>query len=129
MEKNMLSKVIVPLAVVALVCFVVSVSSCNNARVQKNARDKEMATRMEVEEKLNKYLQEGTDLSEKLKKTQQALDEEKAAHQSTQQALEQEQLVNQSLKEELKKVTKLNEALEQDLKGALTSGKSSSPRK
>jgi hypothetical protein len=77
-----------------------NIQSCAGSLRQKAARDKEMATRLDAEEKLVKFTQEKQALEEKLKAKEQELIEEKTAHQATKKALVQEQLVNQSLKEE-----------------------------
>lgn len=123
MEESIKNKLILIIAILACIFFVLALGSCNNSRKQKAARDKEMATRLDLEEKMNKATQEKSILEEKIKSLSQGLEEEKAAHQATKKALLQEQLVNQSLKEELHKVTKLKEALEEDLKDALTASK------
>jgi seryl-tRNA synthetase len=104
--------------------FISNISSCSNAYRQKSARDKEMATRLDLEEKMSKYSQESVKLQEKANASIKELEEEKVALEASKKALAQEQLVNQSLKEELQKVTKLKEALEDDLKDALVSAKS-----
>jgi chromosome segregation ATPase len=124
MEESIKNRVILILAILTAIFFIGTVGSCSNVSRLKVARDKEMAQRLEVEEKINKFVQEKSAVEEKLSTATQALEEEKAAHQATKKALLQEELVNQSLKEELQKVTKLKEALEEDLKEALVSGKS-----
>lgn len=129
MEESVKSRVILILAILAVLFFVVTINSCNNAYQQKAARDKEMAKRLDLEEKMNKFSQEKNSITEKLKTAEKALEEEKAAADATKKALVQEQLINQSLKEELQKVTKLKEALEEDLKEALTRSKSAKPKK
>src|SRR3989338_4310667 len=110
MEEAIKNRVILILAILTAIFFIGTVGSCSNVGRLKIYRDKEMAQRLEAEEKLNAAIQE--------------LAEEKVAHQASKKALLQEQLVNQSLKEELQKLTKLKEALEEDLKEALVSGKS-----
>jgi chromosome segregation ATPase len=123
MEEIIKNRVILILSILTIIFFMVTVGSCSNAYRQKSARDKEMATRLDLEEKMNKFTQEKLTIEGKLNSLTQGLEEEKAAHQATKKALLQEQLVNQSLKEELQKVTKLKEALEEDLKEALVTGK------
>ena len=95
----------------------------------RSSRDNEMATRLDLEEKMGKFMQEKQALEKKINDLTQALEEEKAGHRTTQKALLQEQLVNQSLKEEIVKVTKLKETLEEDLKEALVTGKSLKDKK
>jgi len=129
MEENIKNRVILILAVLAIILSVGTISSCGNAQRQKFSRDKEMATRLDVEERLNKALQEKTDLGTKAGDLARALEEEKTAHQASKKSLAQEQLINQSLKEELDKVTKLKETLEEDLKEALVTGKPAKSKK
>jgi hypothetical protein len=129
MEESVKDKVILILSILAIIFFVSTIGSCNNAYRQKVARDKEMGTRLDLEEKMSKVMQERTVIEGKVTAKDKELEEEKAAHQATKKALVQEQLVNQSLKEELQKVTKLKEALEEDLKEALVTSKSTKNKK
>ncbi|HTZ11755.1 MAG TPA: hypothetical protein VMD04_05235, partial [Candidatus Margulisiibacteriota bacterium] len=112
MDDAIKNRVILILGILTAILFISNISSCSNAYRQKAARDKEMAQRMDLEEKMSKYTRESAKLEEKASVSIKELEEEKAAHQATKKALVQEQLVNQSLKEELQKVTKLKEALE-----------------
>jgi hypothetical protein len=125
MEEAIKSRFILILAIVSGIFFIATLGSCSNVIRMRAARDKEMATRLDLEEKMTKFAQGKVAMEEKLKNTTEALEEEKAAHQAIKKALLQEQLVNQSLKEELAKVTKLKEALEEDLKEALVAAKKS----
>lgn len=125
MEESLKNRIILILSILTVILFIGLISSCNNTYRQKLARDKEMSSRLDMEEKMGKFSQEKTVIEEKLKASQKELDEEKAAYQATGKALVQEQLVNISLKDELTKVTRLKEALEEDLKEALTAGKKS----
>ncbi|MBM3245510.1 MAG: PCRF domain-containing protein [Candidatus Omnitrophica bacterium] len=127
MDENLKNRVLIILAVLAAIFFIGSVSSCAGARKQKMARDKEMATRLDLEEKMSKFSSEKASLEAKIKSLNQELETEKASQETVKKALLQEQLVNQSLKEELQKVNKLKEALEEDLKDALS--KSSKPKR
>lgn len=78
-----------------------------------------MATRLDLEEKMSRVLQEKTALENKLKNLEKDLEEEKAAQKSAKSALIQEQLVSQSLKEELAKVNNQLQAFkEAELKEA-----------
>ena len=120
MVKN---RIILILSILSAILFISTLGSCNNAFRQKAARDKEMVTRLELEEKMSKFSREKTAADEKIKSLQKQSEEEKAANEVAKKALMQEQLVNQSLKDELSKVTKLKDTLEEDLKEALT-GKS-----
>ncbi|MDD4899299.1 MAG: hypothetical protein PHT31_01325 [Candidatus Omnitrophica bacterium] len=129
MEESLKNRVIIILAVLAAIFFLGTISSCGNAVRQKRARDKEMATRLDLEEKMSKFNQEKLGLETKITALSQQVEEEKTALETTKKALLQEQLVGQSLKEELQKVTKLKEALEEDLKDALIKGKSTKNKK
>ncbi len=122
MDEQAKNKLILILAVTTFIFFILSLASCNTSRRQKNARDKEMSMRLDLEEKMTKFAQEKNQIQQKMNAANQALEEEKTAHQATKKALSQEQAVSQSLKEEVAKVTKLKEALEEDLKEALVSG-------
>jgi len=115
MEENIKDKLILILAILTVIFFVATIGSCNNALRQKNARDKEMSTRLDLEEKMTKVAQQRLTTEEQLKAKDKEIEEEKAAQLATKKALVQEQLVNQSLKEELQKVNKLKDALEEEL--------------
>jgi preprotein translocase subunit SecF len=123
MEEALKDKLILVLAILVMIFFVWNIASCSNVFKFRKARDKEMITRLELEEKLNKLTQDKTLTDNKLAAANKELQEEKAAHQAVQKALSQEQLLTQSLKEELQKVVKLKEALEEDLKEALVGAK------
>jgi hypothetical protein len=124
MDEAIKNRVILILGILSAILFISNISSCSSAYRQKSARDKEMATRLDLEEKMSKSSQESAKLEEKAGMSIKELEEEKASHEVTNKALVQEQLVNESLKEELQKVVKLKEALEEDLKDALVSAKS-----
>jgi small-conductance mechanosensitive channel len=119
MEEAFKGRLIVILSILVAIFFIGTVGSCSSAGRMKSSRDKEMASRLDLEEKVSKILQDKVSSEERLKAAGAALETEKAAHEADKKALLQEQLVNQSLKEELNKVTKLKEALEEDLKEAL----------
>ena len=128
MEESLKNRVILILGILTVIFFIGTLGSCSSSLRNKNSRDKEMAARMELEEKMSKFSQDKTTIEKQLASVAQQLEEEKAGHQASKKALLQEQLVNQSLKEELQKVTKLKEALEEDLKEALVTSKSSKPK-
>jgi chromosome segregation ATPase len=129
MEENMRGRFILILTILTAIFFVGTVGSCASVSKLKSARDKEVESRMEAEDKLNKFTQEKSSIEAQVKSVSQALEEEKAAHQASKKALLQEQLVNQSLKEELGKVVKLKEALEEDLKEALVNSRTTKTKK
>ena len=123
MDEAIKNRIILILSILSAIFFISTLGSCNNAFRQKAARDKEMVTRLDLEEKMTKFSQEKIAADDKIKAIQKQSEEEKAANEVAKKALMQEQLVNQSLKDELSKVTKLKDTLEEDLKEALT-GKS-----
>ena len=129
MEEAFKNRVMAGLSIVTLIFLISTVASCNKASQQHNGRQKEIAARLDAEEKLEKFLRNQGSIDEKLSKLTQDLDAEKTAHETTKKALLQEQLVNQSLKEELTKVSKLKEMLEENLKEALVTNKASSAPK
>ncbi len=121
MEEAIRNRVILILSVFTAVLFFAAVGSCGSARRQKLARDKEIITRLDLEEKAGNLENQIANLTRQLQ-------EEKAAHEVTRKALLEERLVSQAANEELQKVLKLKEALEEDLKEALVKGKSSKSR-
>lgn len=123
MEESLKNRFIMVLALLTVIFFIGTVSSCSSSLRNKNSRNKEMAFRLELEEKMSKFNQDKTAVEKQLAAVTQQLEEEKAGHQASKNALLQEQLVNQSLKEELRKVARLKEALEEDLKEALVTSK------
>ncbi len=111
------NRTVVILSIIAALFFLGAVGSCNNAMRQKASRDKEMASRLQLEEKMTKFSQEKSALEEKAKAEEKSAEELKNTLDSTKKTLLQEQLINQSLKEELEKMTKLKVGLEEELKG------------
>jgi len=118
MDEELKNRIIIGLAVFSCVFFFGTLSSCNNAVRQKAARDKEMAARLAIEEKISKFSQETFSLEEKAKAKEKEVQELKAKLDEAEKDLVQNQMINQSLKEELQKVTKLKESIENDLKAA-----------
>lgn len=119
----MKDRIVIILAILSLVFFFGTLSSCNSAMRQKIGRDKEMAARLQLEERVSKFSQERSALEEKVKAKEKEAEEIKITLEATKKVLVQEQLVNQGLKEELQNVNKLKEALDVDLKKASVSGK------
>ena len=118
MKEKLKDPLIMLLLVMCVVFLAGMIGSCNNARGQKSARDKEMAARLDLEEKIDKFTQEKTSTEAAVQDLTKALEEEKLAHEATKKVLTQEQLITSSLKDELQKLTKIKEALEHDLKDA-----------
>jgi len=129
MEESLKNRVIIILALLSAILLIGNISSCSLAHNSKAARDKEMLSRLDLEEKMNKASQEKVALEDKLAKANQELEEEKVSHTADKKALTQEKMVVQSLKEELQKINKLKEALEEDLKEALAANKSTKRKK
>jgi len=123
MNEELKNRIIIGLAVFSCIFFFGTLSSCNSAMRQKAARDKEMAVRLAIEEKLSKFSQETSSLTEKAKAKEKEAQELKVKLDTVEKDLVQNQLINQSLKEELQKVTKLKESLENDLKEAQAGAK------
>jgi hypothetical protein len=129
MEEDVKNRIILILTITTIIFFLGTVGSCSNAQRLKVSRDKEMMTRLDLEEKMNKFTQEKQTQETQVNTLSEELEEERIAHETTKKALLQEQLVNKSLKEELEKLSKLNETLEEDLKEALVTGKSTKAKK
>jgi septal ring factor EnvC (AmiA/AmiB activator) len=124
-EENLKGRLILILGILNVIFLLLWVSSCNDVRKFKNARDKEMNIRLESEQKLAEFDKFKSSLEDKFKKVQQELAEMKTEFETTRKSLVQEQLISGSLKSELEKISRLKEALEEDLKEALVKGKSS----
>jgi len=116
MEEKAKNNLIFVFAGMSLLFFVFTVSSCNATFRQKLARDKEMATRLNLEERMSKFSQEKAKVDEKNKAMEKELLETQSALDSVKKALQEEQMVNQSLKDELAKTAKVKEGLEEEIK-------------
>ncbi len=129
MEEGFKSRIILILMILTAIFFISAASSCSHAKRLKVARDKEMLTRLELEEKMSKSAQERQVFENKLNALAEDLAQEKTSHEVANNALAQEQLSNKGLKEELLKVTKLKDKLEEDLKEALVAVKPGQSKK
>jgi len=107
---------IIALGVLCLLLLIGTVSSCSSAYRQKFAKDKEMATRLDLEEKLSKFTHDKVAVDEKLKASDKEILEVSLSLAAAKKELLEEQMVTQSLKEELTKVSKVKEVLEKELK-------------
>lgn len=125
MEETIKSRIILVLAILTLIFFIGTVSSCSSAYRNKLAQDKEIVKRMDLEEKLNKISQEKAKQEEKCTAARKELEEKKDDLQTAKNALAEERQVNKSLREDLDKTARLKEALEQDLREALIQSKGS----
>ena len=117
------------LGLLAIIFFIFSISSCQDAARQKGLVNQERRMRLEMEEKMMSLAKQNADLKQESGQLQEMLEQEKATHQEAQQELNQEFSrlegeFNQEiaeLREELEKITRLKEKLEEDLKDALVS--------
>lgn len=125
MEEGVKNKLILALAILTAIFLIFSISSCFSSCRKKAQIGREMALRMDLEEKVSRFNQEKVKLEKSINDLNQSIAQEKKAHEATKKSLSEEKLVNKSLKEELDKVTKLKEKLEEDLKDALVT----SPKK
>lgn len=123
MEENIKGRAIIILAILTLLLFILNIGSCASSFSQGSARRKEMAQRMDLEEKFGKLNQEKAAVIDKLKVKDKELDDEKTAHMVSKKALLQEQMISQSLKDDLQKLTKVKESLEAQLNQALSGKK------
>jgi len=120
MEENIKNRVILILAILAIIFFMGAVRSCGTEGKLKTTLielDKEKAISWDAQQQMNALKKEKDALAKEL-------EDLKNENETTKKALVQEQLVSESLKGELEKVTKLKEKLEEDLKEALVKGKS-----
>ena len=113
-EEQAQNKVLLAAIILAVVCLILAISSGIAASKNKIALQREMAFRMETEEKLAGINSKSTTLESELKASQEQLTQTKTA-------LDQEKLSSEALKTELEKLTRLKEQLEKDLKEALFS--------
>lgn len=103
MSEALKNRLIVVLFLTTVIFFLGTIGSCNNIRRSRGAYQREMATRLDLEERVSKFTQEKETVEFKINKLSKDLEEEKASHQATKNALLQEQALNKSLKEELGK--------------------------
>ena len=129
MEESLKNRVIMVLAILALIFFIGMIKSCSDSGRYKINGNNEMRTRIDCEEKLNNFSKEKAAIEKKVNAATEVLEEERVALTAAKKALLQEQLVSQSLKEEIEKITKLKEALEEDLKEALVKIKAEKTKK
>jgi hypothetical protein len=118
-EEKLKTRVILALGILCVILLIVAVNSCSGRLMQEQKWRKEMAQRLDSEDKAQKAQQEQSVLSEQLKKVKEDLGQKAKELEVASKKLMQEQLVNQNMKAELEKLSKLKEALEDDLKDAL----------
>jgi len=95
--------IVIILAILTVGFFSGMVTSCSSAMRQKALHDKEMAARLQLEEKINKFSQERSALEEKIKAKEKEAEEAKAALEEAKKTLVQEQSVVQGSKDDLQK--------------------------
>lgn len=117
MFEGLKNRKIIILAVLCAVFLFSTVNSCVSSLRQKEAHDKEMAARLSLEEKMNRFSQDKSVLEERAKAKEKEAQELKSALEAAKKELLQGQLVNQSLKEELDKVIKSKGGSEENSKG------------
>lgn len=117
------NRLVIILIIVGVLLLAVIASSCVNMGRLRSAHGREMATRLDLEEKMSKVAQERVRDEKRIGSLNKALEEEKAAHQSAKKALTEEQAAGQSLKEELNKIAEAKEALEKKLQNLEETGK------
>jgi hypothetical protein len=123
MEGFLKNRPVFLLLIISLFLLVANIASCFNLYSQSSYRRKEMAGRLEAEEKVAKLFIDKASLAGKLKEIERELEQERASLEAVKKDLLQEQLVCQSLKEDLQKAVKLKEGLEGELKKTLKANK------
>lgn len=116
MNESAKNRLIIALSILCVLFLLASIKSCSNAYRQKGARDKEMANRLDLEEKTSGLVRDKQIADEKLSAKEKELAQEAAARQAAQKALEQEQTACQSLKDELQKANSAKIAAEEQIK-------------
>jgi septal ring factor EnvC (AmiA/AmiB activator) len=119
MQEATKNKLLLILSVVAVLFFLGMAKSCGDAYLQKKMRDKEIARRLDLEEKLDRINRDKGIDSDKLKGLNAELEMQKNARQEAETALVQQQLEAKELQEELEKINQQKKALEEDLQEAL----------
>lgn len=105
MEETIKNRFILILVILTSIFFIATVSSCASGVKFKSAYDKEMYSRINLEEKIEKITQEKTGLENDLNKLAKELEQEKDLYEETKKELQKEQLVTKSLKDELLKIS------------------------
>lgn len=123
MNENAKNKLILILVLFSILLIIISLRSCGINRKTREVRDKEIATRLDLEEKVSKIEQQKDNLEKKITNSDKELEQEKAAHEVTKKSLNDEKSENDRLRDELEKTTRLKEKLEENLKEALVNNK------
>lgn len=123
MNENAKNKLILILALFSILLVITSLRSCSISQKTREVRDKEIATRLDLEEKVSKIEQQKSNLEKKVTNLGKELEQEKAAYETANKSFNDEKSENDRLRDELEKVTRLKEKLEENLKEALVSNK------
>jgi len=115
-------RLVIIISIVGLLLLAGMASSCVHMGRLRNAHDREMATRLDLEEKMSKAAQEKARDDKKINNLSRALEEERTAHQATKKTLAEEQAANQNLKDELSKAAEVKGALEKKLEDLEAAG-------
>jgi peptidoglycan hydrolase CwlO-like protein len=105
--------------IIGVFSLILAISSGISAQKNKVAFQKEMATRLDIEEQLENSKFVISALEEEIEKLQSQVNVEREARQKLKTELEEEKLVTKALKEEIIKTNRLKETLERNLKEAL----------
>ncbi len=119
MGDTLKNKMTIAVSALAALCFVFAIGSCSQATRQKSAREKEMAQRLDAEERLSVFNREKVALEERIAALQKELQAQKDSFEQAKAETAQEQSVNESLKLEIEKLNRLKTTLESNLKEAL----------
>jgi len=98
MDEGLKNRIVIILAVLTLIFFFSTLSSCNSALRQKARSDREMAARIALEEKVSKFAQESSALEEKAKAKEKEAEAAKSELEAARKALLEERAANQALK-------------------------------
>jgi septal ring factor EnvC (AmiA/AmiB activator) len=129
LDENLKNRLLLILGVFVVFLMFTTANSCNSARTEREKRQREVAQRLDSEEKADVSQKQLTTLQDKLKDTETKLMEAAKELDGLKKQSVQEQMVNESLKTEIDKLSKLKEALEADLKEALVGKIPAKPKK
>lgn len=123
MNENAKNKLILILALFSILLVITSLRSCSISQKTREVRDKEIAARLDLEEKVSKIEQQKSNLEKKVTNLGKELEQEKAAYETANKSFNDEKSENDRLRDELEKAARLKEKLEENLKEALVSNK------
>ncbi|RKY33020.1 MAG: hypothetical protein DRP74_01115 [Candidatus Omnitrophota bacterium] len=114
MREDSKNKLILILLILVIIFFISTVASCGQANRQRISREKELSLRLDMEEKINKALQEKRTAEEELARLRKELEEERSAHQSLKDSLGQEDLAAENQEENPKQIIEIKEEAEEN---------------